>query len=51
MGKLIRIAIAEDHALFREGLSSLMKEEEGIALVFEAANGEELLDKLILHRR
>jgi len=32
--------------LFREGLTSLLKEEEGITLVFEASNGEELLDKL-----
>lgn len=46
MTKPIRIAIAEDHELFREGLTSLLREEEGLELVFEASNGEELLESL-----
>ncbi len=46
MNKPIRIALAEDHALFREGLASLLKEEDELLLVFEASNGEELLEGL-----
>ena len=50
MNKPIRIALAEDHALFREGLASLLKEEEELTLVFEASNGEELLEGLKKHK-
>lgn len=46
MNKPIRIALAEDHALFREGLASLLKEEEVFTLAIEACNGEELLEGL-----
>jgi len=42
----IRIAIAEDHALFREGMASLLEEEQDLDLVFEASNGKELLEKI-----
>jgi DNA-binding NarL/FixJ family response regulator len=44
MNKPIKIALAEDHALFREGLASLLKEEDSLTLVIEASNGEELLE-------
>ncbi|GAB5425502.1 MAG: response regulator transcription factor [Crocinitomicaceae bacterium] len=50
MNKPIRIALAEDHALFREGLASLLKEEDELLLVFEASNGEELLEGLRKHK-
>lgn len=50
MKKPIKIAIAEDHALFREGLASLLKEEQEIEVAFEASNGEELLDKIKQHK-
>ncbi|MCZ8284655.1 MAG: response regulator transcription factor, partial [Bacteroidia bacterium] len=42
----ISIAIAEDHVLFRQGMVSLLTEEEDISIAFEAGNGQELLDSL-----
>ena len=46
MTKLIQIGIAEDHLLTRQGLISLLKEFEGINVMFDVANGRELLDTL-----
>lgn len=46
----IRIAIAEDHVLFRQGLIALLKEYKDIQLLFEANNGVEVLEQLKLHR-
>jgi two-component system response regulator DegU len=42
----ISIAIAEDHVLFRQGMVSLLNEEEDVSIAFEAGNGQELLDSL-----
>jgi two-component system, NarL family, response regulator LiaR len=41
MSKAIQVLIADDHAVVREGLRSLISTEPGISLVGEAANGEE----------
>src|SRR4030095_5132868 len=38
---VIRIIIADDHALFRKGLKSLLDAEPGFEVVGEAENGEE----------
>lgn len=46
MHKIIHIGIAEDHLLTRQGLISLLKEFEGINVLFDVANGRELLDSL-----
>ena len=43
----IHIALADDEALFRRGISRLIEEFERIELAFEAKNGQELLDQLI----
>jgi len=40
------IAVVDDHALFREGLVSLLKEYEEFDIVFQASDGKELLDGL-----
>ncbi len=40
MGKTIRILIADDHAIVREGLRALILTEEGMQLIGEAADGE-----------
>jgi len=40
-GDSIRVLIADDHALFRRGLEMVLREEEGIELVGEAADGTE----------
>tara|TARA_B110000285_G_C15036195_1_gene569383 strand:- start:152 stop:808 length:657 start_codon:yes stop_codon:yes gene_type:complete len=42
----IKIAIAEDHQLMRQGMVSLLKEEEHLDVVFDVGNGQELLDEL-----
>jgi DNA-binding NarL/FixJ family response regulator len=39
----IRVMVADDHALFREGLAALFSSTAGIELVGEAANGEEAI--------
>ena len=42
-GKPITVIIADDHPIFRAGLSHVINDEEDISLVAEASNGEELL--------
>jgi len=42
----INIGIADDHRLFREGLSSIIRSFENVKVVAEAANGQILLDLL-----
>lgn len=44
--RTIRIGIADDHHLLREGLISLLKSYPEINVVFEAENGKALLDAL-----
>ena len=43
---MIKVAIADDHKLFREGIRFLIDQMGDIELVFEAASGRELLQKL-----
>ena len=40
---MIRIALVDDHTLFRNGLKMLLSTHEGIEVVAEAASGEEFL--------
>ena len=42
--KTIRILIADDHALFREGLRKILEVEEDIKIVGEAKDGAETLE-------
>lgn len=42
----IRVILADDHVLFLEGLSSLLKQQPGIELMGTAHNGKELLTLL-----
>jgi DNA-binding NarL/FixJ family response regulator len=42
----INIAIVDDQQLFRQGMISLLREFKELNIVFEAANGEELMEKL-----
>jgi DNA-binding NarL/FixJ family response regulator len=46
MRKRIRIGIADDQRLFREGLSKLLKDQEGVEVVLTAKNGIDLLSQL-----
>ena len=43
--KPIRLLLADDHALFRKGLVSLLKREEEFQVVGEAENGAEAIKK------
>lgn len=46
MTETIRILIADDHAIVREGLRALFATEPGLELVAEAADGIEAVDKV-----
>ncbi len=39
----IRIAIADDHSLFRSGLAGIVNNFDNCSVIFEAANGTELI--------
>ncbi len=41
--ELIRVLIADDHKLFRDGVKKLLELESDIAVVGEAGDGEEAL--------
>lgn len=43
---MIKIAIADDHTLFRKGVANLMGEYKELSVVFEASNGKELISRL-----
>jgi len=47
--KEILIAIVDDHTMFRQGISSILSESEDIRIVFDAANGSELKEKIVTH--
>ena len=46
MAKEIRIGLAEDHLIVRQGSVKLLKNEPGIKVVFDVGNGIEVLDEL-----
>jgi DNA-binding NarL/FixJ family response regulator len=43
----IKVIIADDHDLFRDGLKLLLRKAEGIEVIGEARNGEELVGKAL----
>jgi len=45
--KNIRVFIADDHTIFRQGLRALLEKEKDIEVVGEADNGEETIQKVI----
>lgn len=42
----ISVAIADDHTMFRRGLAVILKNYQGIEVIFDASNGSELLHKI-----
>src|SRR5712691_10290027 len=49
-GELIRIVIAEDHPIIRDGLRKLLMLEEDFRVVAEARDGKEVLEVLEEHQ-
>ncbi len=50
MAEKIRVILADDHALVRQGIRQFMEEAEDIVVVAEAANGEEAVRLVEEHR-
>jgi DNA-binding NarL/FixJ family response regulator len=44
---MIKVIIAEDQALFRDGLRMLLQDDSEIFIIGEAANGQEVMDLLL----
>jgi DNA-binding NarL/FixJ family response regulator len=42
----IRVLIADDHKIFRDGIKSILEKEKDIVVLEEAANGKEVIEKL-----
>lgn len=47
---MIRVALADDHKLFTEGIGFLLSSMKGVELVLEVANGLELLEQIDKHK-
>lgn len=47
---MIRVMIADDHAIVRKGLSQIIAEAHDMVVLDEASNGQEVLDKMVIHR-
>lgn len=43
---MIKILIADDHAVFRRGLKEILEEDSDMSIAGEAANGHQVLDKI-----
>jgi DNA-binding NarL/FixJ family response regulator len=44
--EIIKVMIADDHRIFRDGIRSILEKEKDIAVVDEAANGSEVIEKV-----
>jgi DNA-binding NarL/FixJ family response regulator len=49
-GKEIRIIVADDHPVVREGLSALVKSQKDMRVVSEATNGRQAVQQFLLQR-
>lgn len=47
--KKIKIALVDDHKLFRKGLMSILQQNEDFEVLFDAVNGREFLDHPLLN--
>lgn len=47
---MIKILIADDHAIVRRGLAQIISEMSDMTVLDEAENGQEVLDKLAIHK-
>ncbi|MCB0699992.1 MAG: response regulator transcription factor [Chitinophagales bacterium] len=46
MSDIIKIALADDHTLFRKGVEELIDDFENMEVLYSVGNGQELVDKL-----
>jgi len=46
MGMRIKIALADDEILIREGIKNLLKQEDNFEVLFDVSNGNELMTEL-----
>lgn len=46
MEEPIRIALVDDHRLFRSGIASLIEDFDNYTIIFEAGDGEEMIRKI-----
>lgn len=46
-GRPVRVALVEDHAIFRQGLASLFADEDRVEVVCEASHGVDALQPLL----
>jgi DNA-binding NarL/FixJ family response regulator len=47
---VIRVLVADDHPVMRQGLAALLSSLEGIAVVGQAADGKEVVREAVLHK-
>jgi CheY-like chemotaxis protein len=45
----IKIIIADDHEIFREGLCRLLSEQEGIHIISQSTDGQEVIEQAELY--
>lgn len=50
MAKKIKIILADDHQIFRDGIKSLLSDEENLEVTAEASNGDELMSLLKVNK-
>jgi DNA-binding NarL/FixJ family response regulator len=48
--RTIRVLVADDHAILRQGIASLVNAEPDMALVAQAGTGQEAIEQFRLHR-
>lgn len=46
----IKIAIADDHKIFRDGIRMALKERDYISILWEAEDGRDLMEKMLVKR-
>jgi two-component system invasion response regulator UvrY len=44
---MIKVALADDHAILRKGVAEILSKFEGIEVIMQAGNGKELITKLL----
>lgn len=49
-GNVIRVLSVDDHPVFRQGIAALIEDQADMALVGEASNGREAIQKFRAHR-